>query len=303
MKNNNLNLKIIKNEPLANHTTFQIGGAAKYFAETRNKKELISIREWAKKKKLPCFVLGGGSNILVSDRGFDGLVIKNKLNNIKIVAYSGKFPRRFSEKKIKNVFIEAESGVLTNRLVRYSIEEELEGLEEFLGLPGTIGGGINVNAHWQNKFISDWVVEKKYLENDDNILTAAIFKLKKADKKILWKKAMEAVHYRQKTQPLKFSSAGCIFKNISYADALRLSTPRYTLSAGFLIESCGLKGKKAGFAQISPMHANFIINLGGAMAKDVLELITLIKKAVKNKFGVKLEEEIKFVGNFNNRAI
>ncbi|TSC53442.1 MAG: UDP-N-acetylmuramate dehydrogenase, partial [Microgenomates group bacterium LiPW_16] len=246
----------------------------------------------AESLKVPCFILGGGSNILVSDRGFRGLVIKNKSREIKTLGYKGKIQNQKS--KIQNVLVEADAGVPFNQLVRFTIEEGFGGLEEFLGLPGTVGGAIVGNAHWQDKEIRDLLVSKKTF---GKILLSAVFRLKKEEKKILWRRAQRAAQYRQKTQPCQ-PSAGCIFKNIKASEAARIGTPGFTTSAGFLIEAAGLKGTKIGNVQISLVHANFIINLGSGKAADVLKLISLIKEKIEEKFGVDLKEEIVLVGEF-----
>ncbi|MBI4999472.1 hypothetical protein HZB97_01730, partial [Candidatus Gottesmanbacteria bacterium] len=202
---------------------------------------------------------------------------------------------RNQKSEIRNVLVEAESGVPFNQLIRFTLEEGLEGLESFLGLPGTVGGAVVGNAHWQNKKIGDLVVSKK---TSGKILVKAIFSLKKEDKETLWERARQAMEYRQATQPVSLPSAGCIFKNIKKSQALRIGTPNFTTSAGFLIEAAGLKGAKIANVQVSPLHANFIVNLGGGKAADVLKLMSLAKERVYEKFGVKLEEEIIKVGDF-----
>lgn len=281
------------NEPMSLHTTFRIGGPSDFYFEANSNKELTEAVKTAQKIGLPYFILGGGSNILVSDKGFHGLVIKNKSREIKILGYRGKMKNE--KLKIKNVLVEAESGVPFNQLVRFTIGEGLEGLEGFLGLPGTVGGAIACNAHWQDKKIQDFVFAKKTY---DKVLLSAVFGFKKGSKKILWERAQQAVQYRQKTQPISLPSAGCIFKNIKKDQALRIGTTNFTASTGFLIEAAGLKGAKIGNVQISPLHANFIVNLGGGKASDVVKLINLVKERIKEKFGVDLEEEIVLVGEF-----
>jgi len=297
--------KIKQDEPLSSHTTFQIGGQADYYFEVVTTNELVKAIKTAKHLQIPYFVLGGGSNILVGDKGFRGLVIKNKSKELKILSYSGEVInqkdarndrnlRQTSGLKINNILVKADSGVLFNQLVRFTIEEGLGGLEEFLGLPGTVGGAVSGNAHWQNKLVNDYIISKKYA---DNILLSVVFKLTKADKNSLWQKAKRAVDYRQKSQPT-YPSAGCIFKNIKKSQAARLGLPDLTTSAGFLIEAAGLKGTRIGNVQISPLHANFIINLGYGKASDVIKLISLVKKTVKEKFTIDLQEEIIKIGVF-----
>lgn len=284
-------------EPLSKHTTFQIGGPARYYFEAQSKEEITEAVKLAKEIKLSYFILGGGSNILVGDKGFNGLVIKNKISGIRILGYKGNISK-FKSLNIQKVLVEVGSGVLINQLVRFTIEEGLAGLEGFLGLPGTIGGAVTVNAHWKEngreKRIENLIVSKNYLEKT---LVSVIFGFTKEKKETLWARAKQAVNYRQKTQPIA-PSAGCIFKNISKSEAMRIGTPNQTASTGFLIEASGLKGTKLGQVQISPVHANFMINLGGAKAKEVIDLISLVRKKIKEKFNVEVEEEILRVGEF-----
>lgn len=298
-------------EPLSRHTTFQIGGPADFYFEANTVEELIEAVKVAEELKIPYFILGGGSNLLASDKGFRGLVIKNKSSRIKILKVRGKIGMGMGGTKmdVKDVLVEADAGVPFNQLVRFTLEEGLAGLEEFLGLPGTVGGAVTVNAHWRDKRIQDFIVSKKFL--NDDILLSAVFDLKKADKDLLWDKAQQVLEYRQKKHPTG-ASAGCIFKNIQKSEAVRIGTPNFTTSAGFLIEAAGLKGVKIANVQISPIHANFIVNLstdplrreasktglGGGKASDVLKLISLIKKKVKEKFKVDLKEEIVKMGEF-----
>lgn len=289
--------RILINEPLSKHTTFQIGGPARYYFEAQTKEEMMGAVKLAKKLKLAYFILGGGSNILVGDKGYRGLVIKNKISEIRILGYKGNVSK-FKSLNIQKVLVEVGSGVLLNQLVRFAIEEGLAGLEGFLGLPGTIGGAVAVNAHWQEngreKRIESLIVSRHYFEKT---LVSVVFGFAKEKKETLWARAKESVSYRQKTQPVG-PSAGCVFKNISQSEALRIGTPNQTTSTGFLIEASGLKGTKLGQVQISPIHANFMINLGGAKAQDVLALISLVKKKIKEKFNIEVKEEILQVGEF-----
>lgn len=257
---------------LAKHTTFKIGGPADLFFVAKNTKDLKEAVQWAKKTKNRFFILGGGSNLLVSDKGFRGLVIKNQSSDIR------------HQPSNNFAFVEAESGLPTSRVVRYTLDKSLSGLEPFFGLPGTVGGAVWGNAHFQRRKIKDVVFK---LEKFDKIILSVIFKLKHGNKKELWQRAKEALKYRQMTQPLKYPSAGCIFKNPD------------SQSAGSLLEKCGLKGKRIGGAMISAQHANFIVNTGKATAQDVLDLIKLCQRKVKEKFGVKLEEEIIKLGDFD----
>lgn len=311
--------KLKENEPLAPYTTFKIGGPARFFFEVQTTEELIKAVVVAQKLKISYFILSGGSNLLVSDDGFDGLIIKNKTDKIRILGYKGSIKQQTSN--VKEALVEAESGVLLNRLVRFTLDEGLSGLEYFLGIPGTVGGGIYINAHYKDKFLGDHLFKAKILtpkgelceaeqayfhfgydrstlKKSGDILLSAVFKLSgTGEKEKLWQAATEILNERQKSQPQGLPSAGCVFKNITLAQAMRVGTPNHTRSTGFLVEAAGFKGKQIGQAQISPVHANFIVNLGGAKANDVIELMDLVREKVHGKFGITLEEEVVCLGS------
>lgn len=309
--------RVRENEPMSLHTTFKIGGPAQFYIEVEKIDDLIKAVKTAQKLKIPLFVLGGGSNILISDQGIKGLVIKNNCRHFEVMQMKG----RVKNKKITvdSAFALAQSGVIMNQLVRFTIEQGLSGLEYQLGLPGTVGGAIFMNSNFPKKgtcvgdcvyrvklLTSDGVKEvdnsyfhfgydKSILQETKEIILAVIFKLLPAKKEILWKRGMEALNHRNTTQP-KGASAGCIFRNISPSKALSIPTPNHITSAGYLIDKTGLKGKRVGDAIISNIHANYIVNMGKATAEDVLKLIQLIRDDVFKKFGVNLELEVKLIG-------
>jgi len=306
---NELNLAVKFDESMANYTTFCIGGLARVFVEAGKTEDLVSLVAFCIKNCLGFFVLGGGSNILLSDNGFEGVVIYNRTSGIKILGFSGKGKAKQSFDK--EVLIEVASGVSFNRLVRYLLEEEISGLEVFLGLPGTVGGAVSGNAHYENKFIADYLCQaevvderarvrkisgsnlsfsynKSFLSDKNWVLSKAVFKLKFGEKDKLWARANKAVEMRKKTQPSGGKSAGCVFGNV-VADGKMIP-------AGHLLDRAGLKGERVGKAVVSDKHANFIINENGAAALDVLKLIKICKKKVKEKFGFDLTEEIKLIG-------
>lgn len=312
--------KILQNESLAKHCTWRIGGPARYWFEAKTTEELIDAIKIAIEYEIPYFILGGGSNVLFGDKGFSGLIIKNCTSIIRVIGVRGRIQKEILDTE---VLVEAESGVMFNRLVRFSLDEGLSGLEPFLGQPGTVGGAVYINAHSikDNKFIGDFLTAAKIFNQEGNIcevtkdyfyfsydqskiqktkelVLSVVFKLTRSQKEKVWEKASEAMSYRAETQPQGYASGGCTFRNISYAEALSVPTPNRIQSAGFLIDQCGLKGTAIGDAQISDKHANFIINKGKAKASDVLDLIELCKKKVKEKFGVTLQEEIVLVGDF-----
>jgi UDP-N-acetylmuramate dehydrogenase len=285
---------IQKNVSLAEHTTFKIGGKAKYFFIARTKEDLIKAILIAKKFKLKFFILGGGSNLLISDKGYDGLVIKTQNSKLEI------------RKKgtIINFFCGA--GTPLAKLVLESIKNSAQGLEWAAGIPGTVGGAIFGNAGAFNESMSNNIEEvevfdirnkvikrlknkdcrfeyrKSFFKKNKNlIILSAKLKLKKGKKEKIKEIIKEHLEKRKQFQPLNYPSAGSVFVN-----------PKTGLKTGEMIEKCGLKGKRIGKAKVSEKHANFIMNLGKAREKDVKKLIILIKKRVKNKFGIILKEEI-----------
>ncbi len=317
--------RILRDEPMAKYVSFKIGGVADFFFKAKTKNDLINAVTAARKLKLPFFILGGGTNILVGDRGFRGLIIKNETATIKLTGLIGSQNKNknINYPKVDSVLIEVESGVSINHLVRFTLDQGFSGLEYFLGQPGTVGGAIWINAHniKMRKFFSDNIYSIQVIKEDNNIdevfknnfqfgydqsaiqktqivVLSAKIKLRVGDKNSLWKKAQQVLEYRRLTQPYGVYTAGCTFRNISKSEALRLATPNYTCSAGFLIESVGLKGKNIGSARFSHLHANFIVHNGEAKAIDVLELINLAKIKVKEKYGIELKEEIVMLGDF-----
>ncbi|TXH05491.1 MAG: UDP-N-acetylmuramate dehydrogenase [Candidatus Moraniibacteriota bacterium] len=308
-------MNIQKLVPLAKHTYFKLGGVADLFVEVKTKEELVDAVRYAIDAKLPYLVLGGGSNVLVSDNGFRGLVIKNKTSAVKIKGFAG--ARAKGKLDLKEAIVEAESGVTVNYLIRYTLDEGLAGLEDMLGLPGTVGGAVYNNSHHLDKLFADHIIEVEVIGTDGQLkkytnaecqfaydysifhktketIHSASFQLKRRDKAALWEVATAAVKRRSSTQPLGLPSSGCMFKNITLADRMRLGVP--TASAGYLIDKAGLKGLRVGGAVVSDVHANFIINDGSASSRDVSNLVEDIKQKIKEKFGVSLVEEVIKIG-------
>lgn len=310
----------IKNEPLARYTTLKIGGPADFFYEAKTAEDLSEAIRSARKSRTSVFILGGGTNILIGDRGIRGLVIKNSTSRNALIGAKGKVEG--GEQK-GTVFVEADSGVSMNKLVRFTIEEGLCGLETQLGLPGTVGGAMYMNSKWTKpeSYVGDCVYQativtpqgetkivprsyfqfgydKSILQQTPDIVLRVVFSLKRKPKEDLWRVANNVMEYRKDTQPQGVKSPGCTFRNITKSEAMSIPTPNYTTSAGFLLDHAGLKGVRIGDAQISPVHANFIINLGKATARDVVELIEKARLKVKQQFGVVLQEEIVRVGEF-----
>lgn len=310
--------RVTRNEPLKNHTYMKVGGPADVFFIARSEEDLKTAVRAAIKHHLPYHVLGGGSNVVIRDGGLRGLVVKNRADKISLAGFKGTVTA--SRAGVNSALVKAESGVIVNYLVRFTLEESLGGLEEFLGIPGTVGGAIINNSHHLGHLIGNYIQnvtvldrhgkEKVYsqkelqfaydysiLQRTHEVVLSAIFSLKSADKNVLWQKAEAALRRRRDTQPLEFPSSGCMFKNIGQAAALTYNTPNHATSAGFLIEAAGLKGERVGGAKVSEKHANFIVNTGTATAKDILTLAQKIRTTIKAKYGVTLESEVFVLGD------
>jgi UDP-N-acetylmuramate dehydrogenase len=282
-------MSLIKNkELLSKHTTLKIGGPAKFFCEPENIAQLKEALLFAKEKKLRVYTIGSGSNVLAPDKGFKGLVIKPKLTEIEI----------------KGTDVTVGAGVSLPYLLKMFAEAGLSGLEFMVGIPGTVGGAVAMNAgtaeSWiDSRLVSIWAMDAKgkelgfapeqcefgyrksiFQEEKKYIITVVQLKLEPGDREEINKKMKEFMEIRVAKQPYDQPSAGSVFKN-----------PENDY-AGRLIEAAGLKGKKIGEAMIAKKHANFIVNMGGAQAKDVLALIHLAQHVVKKRFNVRLELEV-----------
>jgi UDP-N-acetylmuramate dehydrogenase len=289
--NQQLNNKVMQNLPMSLHTTFKIGGPAKYFFAAQSEKDLVEALKIAKELEIKFFILGGGSNILVSDQGFDGLVIKMNLNNLNIM----------------NNEVVAEAGVNLGNLIGQTAKNNLGGLEFLAGVPGTVGGAIYGNAGSPQIDISDFIKKVKVLDKNFNIveinkdqckfayrqsrfketkeiILSAVFEMKKGDRDQIQEKIKESLKKKKDSQPLEFPSAGSIFKNPKEKPAWQL------------IKEADLPGKKIGGAMISEKHANYIVNTENATAEQVIMLISLIKQKIRTQFNIQLQEEIQLVG-------
>jgi len=284
-----------KNVMLSQYTTFKIGGPAKYFYQAKSREDLVGAITSARQLLIPFVILGRGSNVLVADQGYDGLVIINQYADINI----------------QDDQVIASSGSNLNHLVSACTQRSLSGLEWAAGIPGTLGGAIRGNAGLKDEEIKDVVQSVDCLNtnnqivqldndqcqfayrtslfknSDDWTILEANLRLVKGNQAMIQQKVEENIKIKNDTQPLKLASAGCIFKNPP-GD-----------SAGRLIDQTGLKGKRIGSAAVSDIHANFIVNQNGATAEQVVILISLIKQRVRNEFGIQLQEEIEYLG-FND---
>jgi len=302
-----------KNIELAEYTTFKIGGPAKYFFVAKSKDDLLEAVKVAKENKLPYYILGGGSNVLVSDKGFDGLVIK--MSNVKC--------------QMSNVTVQAEAGVGLADIVAKAKEENLTGLEWAVGIPGTIGGAVRGNAGAFRQSMQNVVRQVEYWdgqevksmdnaqcqyayrhsifkENPEWVVLGATLELKQGSADEINKTMKSHVEKRMNIDFVKYPCAGCAFKNGDYSDLIEKTLEKYpdvkqfaqsgVIPAGWMIDQLDLKGKKIGGAQVWQEHANFIINSGKATAKDVITLISYIKEKVRVNFGIQLTEEVQYVG-------
>ncbi|MBU1036760.1 UDP-N-acetylmuramate dehydrogenase [Patescibacteria group bacterium] len=309
-----LKINCRENELLKNYTTFKIGGPAKYFAVAKSREDLINLIKLARQHKISFFLLGGGSNILFSDQGFKGLVIKNEHQEIKI----------------EDETIEVSSGYSLTDLLSQSIKHNLTGLEFTAGIPGTIGGAVVGNAGAYGKAISDLLIKIEVLDSNDEIknlnkedlnfsyrhsslkenndlLLKIYLKLNKGDTEQSLKEINKIIQDRNSKHPQE-PSAGSIFKNVIITPEIINNLKKKNvpipdkfyefkkIPAGFLIEYLDLKGKKIGEAQISVKHGNYLINLGNAKAEEIIQLISFIKQQVRDKLSIQLEEEVRYIG-------
>ena len=282
----------LMNESLKKHTTYGIGGPADLMIFPKSKQDLIKVIEIINENKIQLTILGSGSNVLVSDNGIRGAVISLK-NSLKQI-------------EVDDNILYAECGTMLGKIVKHAVKNNLIGLENLNGVPGTLGGALIMNAGaWGGEISENLIhvevinskseiqkIQKKDLNfsyrqssfNKDDILLSAKFNLKKADKDIIKENFIEAQSGRKKSQPLNKRSAGSLFKN-----------PKNN-SAGKLLDDAGLKGFSIGGAKISEKHANFFINDGDASSRDMLMLIKKAHKEVKDKFNVNLKLEVKLMG-------
>lgn len=287
-----MNIKI--NEPLKNHTSFKIGGPADEFCEVTSREEISGLIEYAEKKNIPYTIIGNGSNLLVGDKGIRGLVIK--------------LAKGLDKAEASGETIIAEAGILLSKLAKLALAEGLSGLEFASGIPGTLGGAIFMNAGAYGGEMKDIVKSVTYLEDGEIkaaagtelefgyrksrftgrgcVILSAELELKHADADEIAAKMEDFKERRCSKQPISVPSAGSTFKRPE------------GYFAGRLIEDAGLKGFCVGGAQVSEKHSGFVINKGDATARDVLDLIEHIQKTVYEKFKVRLETEVKMLGEF-----
>lgn len=281
-------------EPMSEHTNMKIGGPADFYIEANNEEELVGILKSARELKIPYTIIGKGANILVSDKGIRGIVVLNKVSSLKFLPHG---------------FVEVGSGMDNTTLIREVGNRGLSGLERLMKVPGTVGGAVYMNAGDTGKkeFFGDLVESVRVIDKEGKIKTlrkndadfayrssrfqtsgeviiSVKIHLKQVDPKEIEAKIKDIL-VRKAHHPAG-ATVGSTFKNPE------------NYHSGELIEKAGLKGKKIGGAKISEKHANFIINEGDATAKDVKQLIDIMKSRVKEKFNVSLEEEIRYIGDW-----
>ena len=290
--------------PLAPLTTLRVGGPADWLVEPRASDEIITALRLASSAGQAVTLLGRGSNVLIADDGVRGVVIR---------------PRGGEVAPVDATHVRVDGATTINGLVRWTINHCHAGLEAWAGTPGTVGGGIHGNAHFGERLIGDLVSEvrlataegstcdvaradmgfaydRSRLQRSGEILLSAVFRVSYGDPTALRAIARESLAFRKRTQPLDSPSAGCVFQNPERSrDALADGLP---WSAGALVDRAGLKELAMGGARVSPMHGNFIVNDGGATARDIRELIKRCRDVVRARFGVELREEIVYLGDF-----
>lgn len=288
---------VIQNVPMSEHTTFQVGGPATAMVEPEDEKDLESILAWLHGKEWPWMVLGRGSNLLVSDQGFSGLVIKiSSIGFRNILRTDDGF--------------EAGAAISLPRLVGYSKSWGLGGLEFAAGIPGTLGGALTMNAgayggdmaqivesvrivdhqgaRWIDSEEADFHYRGSSLPPPGAVMTGARLKLNPGDPIEIRQKIRDIAHKRRASQPPAVrGSAGCVFKN-----------PEDAEPAGKIIDRLGLKGHALGKAEVSNIHANYVLNAGGASAQEIFMLIEDLRQRVKKDTGLQLENEVVQVGRF-----
>ena len=297
--------RIAVNRSLADFNTFRTGGAARLFIEVRNTEELAGVIEIAVENDIPVFMVGGGSNLLVSDSGYDGLIIKNSIMGLSANGES----------------IRAGAGEELQALVNFAAENGLTGLEFATGIWGTVGGAIYGNAGAYGGEVGKLLDSAEVVDRQGNIrtegadyfefayrgsklkrsgefVTRATFALKEGKKEAIRTKIDEIMALRDDKLPIGLRSAGCFFKNIPDD-----SQDHGKLSAGMLLEKVGAKSMRWGGARVFENHANILINEGTAKSEDIRKLAALMKLKVKEKFGVELQEEVILLGDFKEDSL
>lgn len=283
---------VLLNEPMSKHTTFRIGGNADYFVTPKNIEDVFAVLEYVKQCNIPYYVIGNGSNLLVKDNGFRGVIIQIYKN--------------LSSVTVNDNTIIAQAGALLSSVAKTAMENSLTGMEGLSGIPGTVGGAVCMNAGAYGREIKDIVSESvvichgsiEIIDNqssnfsyrhsrimdEEMIVLETKFVLEKGDKELIQAEMRNLMEQRNSKQPVELPSAGSTFKRPDGYFAAKL------------IDDSGLRGFSVGQAQVSPKHCGFVVNNGGATAKEVITLMNEVSHIVYKKFGVKLEPEIRIIG-------
>lgn len=284
---------VLTEEPMRRHTSFQIGGPAEIFVQPATGDEVRQAICLAKEEQIPFFVVGNGSNLLVSDDGFRGMIVQ--------------IGRNLQEISVEDNVIYAQAGALLSRVARTALEHGLTGMEFAAGIPGSLGGAVAMNAGAYGGEMKDILTDAEVLTPDgeikilsleeldlsyrhscifekDYIVLSVHLQLEQGDTTVIRNRMDELARARREKQPLEYPSAGSTFKRPE------------GYFAGALIQDAGLKGYTVGGAQVSEKHSGFVVNRGGATAEEVLFLIKQVQKKVKSRFGVTMEPEVRMVG-------
>ena len=284
---------VLTEEPMSRHTSFQIGGPAEIFVQPATGDEVRQAICLAKEEQIPFFVVGNGSNLLVSDDGFRGMIVQ--------------IGRNLQEISVEDNVIYAQAGALLSRVARTALEHGLTGMEFAAGIPGSLGGAVAMNAGAYGGEMKDILTDAEVLTPDgeikilsleeldlsyrhscifdeDYIVLSVHLQLEQGDTTVIRNRMDELARARREKQPLEYPSAGITFKRPE------------GYFAGALIQDAGLKGYTVGGAQVSEKHSGFVVNRGGATAEEVLFLIKQVQKKVKSRFGVTMEPEVRMVG-------
>lgn len=286
-------------EPMKTHTTFRIGGPARFYALPQTEEQLAEIVKVCNRCEIPFFILGNGSNLLVGDQGFDGVVIEIK----------DKFAFCQMEEKESFVSVKAGAGIMLSKLAREVANQSLEGFEFAAGIPGTLGGAVAMNAGAYGGEIKDHIVSAKVMTRDGDVMELskeelelgyrrsiitkkeyivleATFEFSHGNKDDIMAMIKDFNGRRREKQPLEYPSAGSTFKRPE------------GYFAGKLIQDAGLRGFRVGDVMVSEKHCGFVVNVGAGTAAQVKELIEKVSEKVEAEFGVKLEPEVRFIGKF-----
>lgn len=309
---------VTRDEPMAKHTSFRVGGPARLYVTATSAERLIEIVRFAQEQQIPFAVYGGGSNILVADEGFEGVIIQTGMRDIQIDGTN----------------VKAEAGAITGMVARKTVEHGLGGFEWAVGVPGTIGGAIYGNAGCYGGEMKDHVVTVEALRLSDFslvtysnqecvfgyrssqfkkvphvILSTTMEVAQSTDIEASKEKLQWVMNERKDKQPLGESSAGCAFKNWDYQNEEQLAILKREIpeipeamlkakrvSAGWLIDQADMLGASIGDVAVSEKHGNFMVNKGKAKAADIVALISRVKMKVRDLYGIELEEEVQLIG-------